>query len=89
MTVTDQRLWRLPAHAELEWSHWDNEFVVHHLLSNDTHRISELAGALIDHLGHFGPSSTTTLAEHFQIAEEDAEEILDALAHLDFVTCQV
>jgi hypothetical protein len=66
MAISLQREWRVPGNAELVWRQWDDEYVIHHLLSNDTYRLTELPGALIDYLSRSGPRSTIDIAAHLQ-----------------------
>ena len=84
----DPQRWRVLAHAGLVWRHWDGEYVVHHALSNDTHRLAETPGQLLAHLATAREQTTAQLAQHFLIDETDIEYVLEELARLDFVTCR-
>ncbi len=88
METTAQCRWRVPEQGNLVWRHWDGEYVFHHALSNDTHRLSEIAGQLVVHLMAAGEHSTQDLATHFDWDEPGIDDILNELATLDFVTCR-
>lgn len=88
MKICDLRRWRVSKYASLVWRRWDNEYVFHHALSNDTHRISDIPGQLVVYLHTTGEQSTQELAEQFLLNEIDTEHILAELAILDFVTCR-
>jgi hypothetical protein len=79
------RFWRIPDHAGLAWRHWDGEYVFHHALSNDTHRLSDAAGVILLHLVGQGETEQSTLAEICGLHEEDVDVILSTLAKIDFV----
>jgi hypothetical protein len=79
------RFWRIADHAGLAWRHWDGEYVFHHALSNDTHRLAEAAGAVLLHLIERGETEQGSLAEACALHEEDVDVILTALATIDFV----
>ncbi|WP_284615873.1 HPr-rel-A system PqqD family peptide chaperone [Aquabacterium humicola] len=79
-----QQLWRLDATADLAWRHWDGEFVVHHALSNDTHRLSDLAGELLLLLTR-GTRSIAALAAELDADEPLVDDTLAALAGLGLV----
>lgn len=86
---SDSQCWRVPAHAGLMWRCWDGEYVFHHLLSNDTHRLAEIPGQLLAHIATAGEQTTAQLAQHFLIDETDIEYVLEELVRLDFVTCSL
>ena len=88
MAISLQREWRVPGNAELAWRQWDDEYVIHHLLSNDTYRLTELPCALIDYLSRSGPRSTIDIAAHLGCGTSDIADVLLELARLDLVTCQ-
>ena len=78
--------WRVDPTAELAWRHWDGEYVVHHALSNDTHRLSDFAGHVLLHLAACpGPVSCETLAGALCANDEDVAATLQALAEVGFV----
>ncbi len=88
MDNSARRQWRIPEHANLVWRHWDGEYVFHHALSNDTHRLSEIAGQIVMFLATSGEHSEHDLAQHLCLDEIDTQDILKELANLDFVTCR-
>lgn len=72
--------------AELAWRHWDGEYVVHHALSNDTHRLSDFAGHVLLRLAACSaPISCEALAEALDADDEDVAATLQALAEVGFV----
>ena len=79
------RTWRVADQADLAWRHWDGEYVFHHALANDTHRLSEVAGALLLRLIEGGEQEESILAEACGIDQEDLDVILSVLAKIDFV----
>ena len=87
MNVSGNRHWQVPAHAQLAWYRWNDEFVFHHAISNDTHRLAQTPGELIVHIAAHGAQSTADLARHFQADVSDMASLLAQLAELDFVAC--
>jgi hypothetical protein len=79
------RLWRIADQASLAWHYWDGEYVFHHALSNDTHRLSDIAGVVLRHLLDGGETEEHALAEACGLNREDLDVILSALAKIDFV----
>ena len=43
-------MWRVPHASKLHWRQWDQEFVVYHEGSGDTHRLNELAARALQTL---------------------------------------
>ena len=80
-----RRCWRIDEHASLEWRFWDDEYVFHHALSNDTHRLAEPAGAVLVYLIEHGETPQDELAAACGLDREDTDVILSALAKIDFV----
>ncbi len=79
------RCWRPADQADLLWRCWDGEYVFHHALSNDTHRLSEVAGIVLVYLIEHGETEAPALALACGVDEDDLEIILSALAKIDFV----
>lgn len=79
------RFWRIAEQADLTWRHWDGEYVFHHALSNDTHRLSEAAGVVLLHLIEQGELEQSALAECCGLDLEDVEVVLSALENIDLV----
>ena len=77
--------WSLAVGADPEWRRWDDEFVVHHALANDTHRLSAPAGRALEYLATVGSIDSLDLAHACAIGEDQASETLTALAELGFV----
>lgn len=68
--------WRLTEGHDLRLRCWDEACVVHHLASNQTHRLSLNAGQLLELLVTHGPQSAQELTSHF---EDASAAELDAL----------
>jgi hypothetical protein len=79
------RYWRIPDQTDLAWRYWDGEYVFHHALSNDTHRLSEAAGAVLLQLMEGGETEQSELAKSCGMDAEYLDVILSALAKIDFV----
>lgn len=75
-----EQCWQADETADLAWRHWDGEYVVHHALSNDTHRLSELAGLVLIRL-HAEPLPWTRAALA-DACDADLDEIDAALRQL-------
>jgi hypothetical protein len=75
----------VPAHADLAWRCWTDECVVHHRLSNDTHRLSIMAAEILIELAQQGELDELELARRHDLAIEDMRTILQQLAQLDLV----
>ena len=71
--------------AKLAWRAWDDQIVVHHALSNDTHRLAEPAGTLLHILATDGPQSPEPLAHTCSLAPDEFESVVDALIELNLV----
>jgi PqqD family protein of HPr-rel-A system len=54
--------WRVPAHSRFHWRSWDDEHVVYHVNSGDTHRFNAV-GARALHLLIAAPRTAPELAE--------------------------
>jgi hypothetical protein len=85
MDIPAPRRWRIADHADLAWRHWDGEYVVHHGLANDTHRLSDAAGRVLLQLAQSGEKDAESLARACELPMSDVELILSELAKLDFV----
>jgi transcription initiation factor IIE alpha subunit len=85
MFDTARHHWRIDESAGLEWRFWDDEYVFHHALSNDTHRLSEPAGAILLYLLEHGETAEDKLATSCGLDREDVDIILSALTKIDFV----
>lgn len=83
--MQNSRLWRIADQSGVAWRHWDDEYVFHHALSNDTHRLSAAAGAVLVHLLRGGEMEEAALACACGLDREDLEAILPALAKIDFL----
>jgi hypothetical protein len=79
------RHWRIADLADLAWRYWEDEYVFHHALSNDTHRLAAAAGEVLVHLIECGETEEAALADACDLHPEDLDVILSALVKLDFV----
>lgn len=77
-------IWCLTPGADLAVHCWGDECLVHHGLSNDTHRLSRWAADLLRTLGQ-GSMSCAALARHQDMDPTDVDEALKTLAGLDLV----
>lgn len=78
--------WQLDENADMAWRQWDGEYVVHHALSNDTFRLSELAGRVLLALrASPAPCSVAALAVACGMAPDETEETLENLEAVGLV----
>ncbi len=82
--LTDVR-WSLVGDAALEIRCWAGEYVVHYALSNDTHRLTELAGRALSALQRMGTVDLDSLACECGVDGEELSQTLAALAELDLI----
>jgi hypothetical protein len=75
--MTDR--WSLAPLADFSCRHWEGQTVVHHRLSNDTHRLAEPAGWI---LGRLRASDTLTVDELAAESLCDAADLMPALQAL-------
>jgi PqqD family protein of HPr-rel-A system len=68
--------WCVPREQELRWRHWDDQYVVYHCQSGDTHLLNELAARTLRRL-ETDPVEAEELACHVAAALE-----LEADTHL-------
>jgi hypothetical protein len=78
--------WRIDAHAAPAVCRWQDEYVVHHSLSNDTHRLSEPAGVILQELLAAGNEGVASPGQACDLADDVAQACLAALHELGFVT---
>jgi hypothetical protein len=72
--------WTLSYGADLSIRVWGDDCVVHHALSNDTHR---LAAWLVPALQRLGQQPPATLTELAALIDADADATTDALQQLE------
>lgn len=81
-------LWSLSPGHDLALRTWGEECVVHHRLSNDTHRLAAWVGELLQDLAEQGPQTSAALAARFEgLDPAELELTLDQLRRLDLLTC--
>lgn len=83
--------WRIPLQARLLWRRWpgEAEYVFYHGASGDTHRLSELAGQVMEQ-ALAGPLNTAKLAlwlaaQGDPSPEDTLDDLYATLAQLDFL----
>jgi hypothetical protein len=77
--------WTLNPQAALSCRRWDGETVVHHLLSNDTHRLAEPAGWILHRLRDAGPLAAAEIAAGSPYDAADLAPALASLSELDLL----
>jgi hypothetical protein len=77
--------WRIDAHAAPALHRWQDEYVVHHALSNDTHRLSEPAGLILQELMAAGVAGVARPGQACALTDEAVQACLAALHELGFV----
>lgn len=78
--------WVLGEPQDVAWRHWDGEAVAHHHLSNDTHRLAEPAGWILDSLEVRGALTLEELDSAGPYVACDLAPALETLASLGFVS---
>ncbi len=78
---TSSATWRVASDAQLRLRYWDDECVLYHGASGDTHRLPELVGKLLEHLMQT-PATIPALSEAIDLHEEDVDAALNELARL-------
>ncbi|CAN5209817.1 hypothetical protein BH11PSE10_BH11PSE10_16540 [soil metagenome] len=78
--------WMLTYGADLDCRFWGDECVVHHALSNDTHRLAAWAGHLLLALQRGALPAGELHALQEDIDPTDIDEALSSLALLDLVS---
>jgi hypothetical protein len=77
--------WTLNASAVPAFRSWEGESVVHHYLGNDTHRLAEPAGWILDRLTSVSPTATDELAANSPYDVADLAPALQALGALGLI----
>jgi hypothetical protein len=77
--------YRLSLLASLSIRRWGDECVVHHALSNDTHRVSDAAGRILEALGTAPRLDVQDFVEFCALEVSTVEEALVTLSDLNFV----
>ena len=84
-------LWRVPAHATLDWRRWadENEYVFYHGATGNTHRLSDVAGRIMEQALQ-GPLDSAALLQWLLThgdtgAESTLDHVLAGLAQLEFL----
>ena len=84
-------LWRVPPHAALDWRRWgdENEYVFYHGATGHTHRLSDVAGRIMEQALQ-GPLDNAALLQWLLThgdtgAESTLDHVLAGLAQLEFL----
>jgi len=77
--------WALDPWADAAWRHWGGETVAHHRLGNDTHRLAEPAGWILDRLAGNAALTTDEIAFGSPYDAADLEPALHALGQIGFL----
>lgn len=80
-TQASSAVWHLAPDAQLLLRYWDDECVLYHGASGDTHRLPELVGRLLERLGE-APATIPELAEAIDLHEEDVAASLEEFVRL-------
>jgi hypothetical protein len=83
LTITDPvptPRWALTYGADLSIRVWGDDCLVHHALSNDTHRLAAWLAPALERLGEAPPAHLDELAA---LMDADAETAADALQQLE------
>lgn len=73
--------WRIANDSQLRLRYWDDECVLYHGASGDTHRLADLVGHMLEQLLQ-KPSSIPELAAAINLHEEDVKTALNELSRL-------
>jgi PqqD family protein of HPr-rel-A system len=73
--------WRIANDAQLRLRYWDDECVLYHGASGDTHRLTDLVGYMLEQLLQ-KPASIPELAAAINLHEEDVKTALNELSRL-------
>lgn len=71
--------WTLTHGAELVIRVWEEDCVVHHVLSNDTHRLAAWLVPALQRLGEQPPAGLHELAELMDVEPDSAADVLQQL----------
>ena len=89
--MTTPTHWRVPPHSKLSWRHWpdESEYVFYHGATGDTHRLSELAGMILEQ-ALAGPVDASALmqwllAQGDTTPEATLDQVFASLSQLDFI----
>lgn len=78
--------WQLTPGHDLALHYWDEECLVHHRASNDTHRVAAWVGQLLEDLREQGPQEDTQMLTSFEgLDEESLAETLEQLSLLHLI----
>lgn len=77
--AVQERNWRVAANADLHLRYWDEECVLFHGASGDTHRLPALVGRLLERL-MLGSAPVAILSADVDLHEDDVTQALQQLA---------
>lgn len=83
--------WRVPPDATLIWRRWpdEDEYVFYHSATGDTHRLSELAGIILEQ-ALAGPVNSADLLQWLleqgdEVPEATLDHVFASLVRLEFL----
>lgn len=77
--------WTLDPRADSAFRHWGAETVAHHRLGNDTHRLAEPAGWILDRLAGGAALTADEIALGSSYDPIDLEPALQDLARIGYL----
>lgn len=78
--------WQLTPGHDLALHYWDEECLVHHRASNDTHRVAAWVGQLLEDLRDQGAQGTGQMLAAFEgLDESSLAQTLEQLALLHLI----
>jgi len=93
MTSKFGRPWRVRGSSQCHWRSWNDEFIVYHAGSGDTHQLDSMTAEALKSLAH-EPASTlelvTRMSALLQLEADDdffeyMEKVICALSGLDLI----
>ena len=83
-TAVAEPLWRLAGDAALRMHYWDDECVLFHGATGDTHRLPDAVGRLLERVAA-APAGVAALSDAIDLHQDDVALSLAELERLDIV----
>ena len=77
-------IWRLAGEAALRMRYWDDECVLFHGATGDTHRLPDVVGRLLERIAA-APAGVAALSDAIDLHQDDVALSLAELERLDIV----